>query len=91
MAFKNSSTQIIKLVLAGLTFVPLSVGLMGMPSAFVYLGSATPGTPQTLWPAKLTDNFITFCIINQVRELYVKHLRILSAFYSAFNYLLEFN
>jgi hypothetical protein len=30
VAFKNGTAQIIKLMLAGLTFIPLAVGLLGM-------------------------------------------------------------
>jgi hypothetical protein len=77
VAFKNSAAQIIKLVFAGLTFIPLTVGLMGMYPTFVYLFSVTVGTANPIWPTKLTNNFKAFIIINQVGELNVEHLSIL--------------
>jgi hypothetical protein len=64
MAFKNSSIQIIKLVLAGLTVIALPVGLVGMSPTFVYLFSPTVGTADPFWPAKLTYDFKAFFIIN---------------------------
>jgi hypothetical protein len=77
VAFKNCTAQIIKLVLADLTFIPLAVGLLGMYPTFVYLFSVTIGTANPIWPTKLTNNFKAFFIINQVGELNVEHKPIL--------------
>ncbi len=65
MTFKNRTAQVIKLLLAGLTLVPLAVRL-AMKATFAYLFSVTLGAVNPIWPAKLTNHFIAFLIIDQV-------------------------
>ena len=81
VAIKNSAAQIIKLVFATLTFIPLAVRLMGMQSTLAYLFSVTSGASYPIWPTKLPNNFKAFFIIYQVSELNVNHVTILPIAY----------
>ena len=69
MTFKDRLRQIIKLLLARVTRIPLAVCLPGMKSPLRDLGRATRGTPHAVRPPQLPDHFIALGIIHQILDV----------------------
>jgi hypothetical protein len=74
MAFKDGLGQIIILIVAILTLIPLTMSFSVVEAALIYQRTLTVRTAHPLWPAHLSDLLIAFGIVYQI--LYRKHLMV---------------
>lgn len=85
MAFKDGAAQIIELLLAVLTLISLTIGLMSMKTTLIDRARPALWTVYSVWPAQFTNDRKAFCVVYQLLD--VDHALILSESV----HLLEFN
>jgi hypothetical protein len=69
MAFEDRSSQIIKLLAAGLAMVTLAVSLMDMKATFVDQFGVAMRTMYTIGPADFAHFFVALLLVDQVVDL----------------------
>ena len=69
MTFKDRAAQIIELLPAVLTPIPLTIGLMCMKNAFVDRTGPTLWTTHPAWPAHFMNDRKAFRISDQVLDV----------------------
>jgi hypothetical protein len=69
MTFKNCATQIIKLGATCQTLIPLAITVAVMMPAFEDVCGTTLRALDAFRPAQVTDDLVTFRIINQLFQV----------------------